>query len=200
MPKSIKRERDVWLLLSGGIDSTTCAAFLLEQGLHVRGMFVDYGQAAATYEAVAARAISEYYNIELTISRWAGFRPKQDGLIPGRNAFLLIAALMELPDDASVLALGVHKGTCYPDCSRSFICAIQNVFDLYTAGRLRISAPFVNWSKQDIWAYARERRVPLAATYSCERGTEPPCGKCLSCLDVEAIRASEASQIEASER
>jgi 7-cyano-7-deazaguanine synthase len=46
-----------------------------------------------------------------------------------------------------------------------------------------LGAPFATWTKQDIIAYCRTRNVPVHLTYSCERGTEPPCGTCLSCKD-----------------
>jgi predicted subunit of tRNA(5-methylaminomethyl-2-thiouridylate) methyltransferase len=49
---------EAWVLLSGGIDSTACAAFYLSQDFQVHAVFVDYGQVAARREADAAKAVA----------------------------------------------------------------------------------------------------------------------------------------------
>jgi len=179
----------VWVLLSGGIDSSACVAFYIEQGFSVHGVFVDYGQAAAQREASAAEAIARHYRIPLARLVWSGLREKNAGLIYGRNAFLLVATLMELPDDTGTLALGVHSGTEYLDCTPVFVRKMQSVLDTYTQGRVQIGTPFLKWTKLDIWTYCKSRGVPVELTYSCERGVDQPCGKCLSCLDLEVLHA-----------
>lgn len=183
------RKGVVTVLLSGGVDSAACAAFYLEQGFLVHGLFVDYGQAAARRESKAARAIAAHYNIPLGLLRWHGQREKREGLILGRNAFLIFGALMELPEDVSVLAIGVHSGTDYLDCSPPFVETAQSLIDAYTGGTLQLGVPFLNWSKSDIRSFCKSRLVPVELTYSCERGVAQPCGTCLSCRDLEALHA-----------
>lgn len=179
----------VRVLLSGGIDSSACVAFYLEQGFSVNGIFVDYGQIAAPREIEAARAIARHYNIPFSRLTWSGLHKKKAGFIRGRNAFLLVAALMELPEDAGILALGIHLGTEYLDCTPPFVRNMQSIFDTYTGGMIQIGAPFLEWTKSDIWMYCKSQGVPLEITYSCERGTDQPCGICLSCRDLEVLRA-----------
>ena len=180
----------VRVLLSGGIDSSACVAFYLEQGFSVNGIFVDYGQIAAPREIEAARAIARHYNIPFSRLTWSGLHKKKAGFIRGRNAFLLIGALMELPEETGILALGIHAGTHYQDCSLPFVRKMQSIFDTYTQGKIQIGAPFLNWEKGDIWVYSKSQGVPMELTYSCERGQDQPCGLCLSCRDLEILYAS----------
>jgi 7-cyano-7-deazaguanine synthase len=176
------------VLLSGGIDSTACVAFYLQQGFSVSAVFVDYGQIAAPQEKKASQAVANHYQIPVAILSWSG-QKKQAGLIIGRNAFLLFAALMEVPVEARIIAAGIHSGTTYYDCSQSFIRRIQFLFDSYTGGIVQVGTPFLKWSKRDVWAYCKTHRVPLELTYSCENGSAQPCGECLSCQDLEILHA-----------
>jgi 7-cyano-7-deazaguanine synthase len=178
------------VLLSGGIDSSTCLAFFLSQGMSAQGIFVDYGQASAKREARAARVIAAHYGVPLIRLAWSGCTEKGGGLIRARNAFLVMGALMELPEQVSQLALGIHAGTPYVDCRPSFLSAIQAVIDQYELGSVRVAAPFVRWTKSDIWQLSKQLKVPTNLTYSCELGLVQPCGRCDSCADVEALIAS----------
>jgi 7-cyano-7-deazaguanine synthase len=180
---------NAWVLLSGGVDSTACVAFYLEQKFCVAGAFVDYSQAAASCELNAAKAVAQYYRIPLRTFTWSGGAKKGDGEVVGRNAFLALALAMELGDMAGIIAAGIHSGTRYYDCSGSFLSSLQGIIDGYTDGRLRIGAPFLDWDKRLIWEYCMSHHVPVELTYSCEKGTLPPCGTCNSCRDLEALRA-----------
>ena len=177
------------VLLSGGIDSTACLQFYLAQKEKVIAIYIDYGQLSACHELKAAGQISQYYEIELKTLKLEGtLTPKKD-YICGRNSFLLIAALMEMPN-VNIIALGIHAGTSNSDCSFLFVERMQSVFDVYTKGTVQLGVPFLGWSKNEIWQYCRQEKVPLKLTYSCEYGKKQPCGKCLSCKDLEALNVS----------
>lgn len=178
------------VLLSGGIDSAACVDFYQRQQFAVQGLHVTYGQPAAKQEFAAASAIANYYRIPLTRINMVGARPKTETEFLGRNSLLLFTALLELDARAAIIVLGVHSGTPYYDCSPNFISAVQVIVDGHCDGRVRVAAPFLDWTKKHIWHYCVEQRVPLELTYSCEQGLEKPCGVCLTCLDLEAIRAS----------
>ncbi len=154
------------------------------------GIFVDYGQIAMPREVRAAEAVAKHYRIPLTKLKWMGVQQKTSGLILGRNAFLLMGALIELPEDQGILSIGIHAGTRYQDCKGLFVRKMQSLFDTYTKGKVQIGAPFLKWTKGDIWQYSKSRGVPLDLTYSCERGENQPCGICLSCQDLERLYAS----------
>lgn len=178
---------EIIVLLSGGLDSATCLDFHLEIGRHSSAFFIDYQQPACEQEFQAALNVARHYGVPLLHTTWRGLSHKSVGAVAGRNAFLLIAALLERPSTATVISLGVHSGTAYSDCSPEFISQMQALFDLYTGGSVQVSAPFIDWTKSDIWAYAVRRGVPIHLTYSCEAGGDRPCGECFSCQDRVAL-------------
>lgn len=180
----------VCVLLSGGLDSAACVEFYLRRAYPVTTIFVDYGQAAARQEESASGAVAAHYKVERLVVRLQAARPKHTGLILGRNAFLLCTALLEFGAEARFVAAGIHSRTSYGDCSEAFVGSMQHVFDAYTEGVTRIVAPFLLWTKRDIWAFCKTNSVPIELTYSCESGGETHCGRCLSCRDLEILRAA----------
>jgi 7-cyano-7-deazaguanine synthase len=171
------------VLLSGGIDSAACAYLLARRGLAVQGLFFDFGQLAAAPEERAATSVAEHLQIPLQRLRLSGPEPYGAGEIPGRNAFFVFASLLHLRGRPGIVALGVHSGTGYYDCSEAFVASIDRLVAEHTDGRVSVIAPFVSWTKQDVYEYFRSTHVPVALTYSCESGTDPPCGLCASCRD-----------------
>jgi 7-cyano-7-deazaguanine synthase len=186
---STSKKRDALVLLSGGIDSTACAEFYLSKRYSVSSLYLDYGQVAAAKEASAAKAISSHYNIPLKIVSCKGLGPWTKGPILGRNAFFLQTALMCFRGESGIIAIGIHSGTAYRDCTDGFVKAMQSTFDLYADGLISIGAPFIRWMKKDIWEYSKKKNVPVHLTYSCELGRKQPCGECLSCKDLEILYA-----------
>jgi 7-cyano-7-deazaguanine synthase len=170
------------VLLSGGIDSSSCA-HLLRQTMTVSCLHVDFGQAAAAAERRASKAITEYLQCELRVLDFPEIGRFGAGEVLGRNAFLVAVSLMTSRIRSGVIALGIHAGTPYFDCSESFYRQIDRLVSEQTDGRFRVLAPFLDWTKKDIFDYFERARLPVAATYSCEAGTEPVCGECSSCLD-----------------
>ncbi|MCA9607404.1 MAG: 7-cyano-7-deazaguanine synthase [Myxococcales bacterium] len=180
--------RSALVLVSGGLDSAaTLALYRREEGA-ITALFVDYGQVAAALERAAAHRVAEHFGVALAEVTCAGLGPYGGGYIRGRNALLLHIALAAAPFEAGHIAIGIHGGTPHVDCSIGFVEEMQRDFDVYCNGTMRVVAPFVGWDKREVLEFGREEGVPLASTYSCQRGTEPPCGHCLSCLDREALR------------
>jgi 7-cyano-7-deazaguanine synthase len=177
------------VLLSGGLDSAACLEFVLSRGIYASALHVDYGQSAAADEQQAATQLAAHYEIDLTVCQWKSSHIKQTGEIVARNAFLLFAATLEKAAETDLLVIGLHSGTPYYDCGEVFISQSQQLLDGYVDGRVRIFAPFLQWTKQDVWQYAKCRSVPISLTYSCETGGTPTCGTCLSCLDRRALDA-----------
>lgn len=158
-------KENVLVLLSGGIDSATCIAYYLSQEYHVSALFVDYGQLGARQEQIAASAIAQHYRIALKLFTLTGSH-SSEGYIPARNSLLLCLALMNFEYKYGLVALGIHSGTSYADCSPKFKHLMQQVFELYEEGRVQIDTPFLNWTKSEIWDYAQLQHVPLHLTYS----------------------------------
>jgi 7-cyano-7-deazaguanine synthase len=181
---------NVLVLLSGGIDSSACISYYISQQFSVSGLFVDYGQAAAAPESKAARAVSRYYDIPLDVIKVVGGKKWEMGCVPGRNAFLLFTALINFKWKNGLVAIGIHSGTNYWDCSDEFVKRMQEIFEAYTTQCICIDAPFLKWNKRNIWDYCIKEKVPVDLTFSCELGLKQPCGQCLSCKDLEKMYES----------
>ena len=177
----------VGVLLSGGIDSCALLWLYLRQAFTVRAFFVNFGQPAARQELKAAQTICDYYKIPLSIFTCKGSVDISEGEILGRNAFLIFSAVLMSQIEAAIISIGIHAGTSYYDCGEEFINTVQRIVDGYSAGRIKIAAPFLGWNKRMIWEMCKKYKLPVHLTYSCELGGTHPCGKCLSCKDREAL-------------
>lgn len=119
--------------------------------------------------------------------------------VPFRNGlFLSSAASIALSRECEVLYYGAHHddwaGSAYPDCSDTFVEAMNRAIQEGSGGQLRIDAPFVHWSKAQIVAKGLKLKVPYELTWSCYEGEKTPCGTCGTCID--RIRAFEANGVE----
>lgn len=179
--------RHATVLMSGGIDSAACAAFLTAQDFRISALFVDYGQAALNQERAAVQSLASALGIkvrELAFKGAASFGP---GELVGRNAFLVFAALFATRGQSNLIALGLHSGTPYYDCSPAFIDTINRAVTEYTDNAVQVIAPFVEWTKRNVYDYFMQAGLPIERTYSCETGGERTCGSCASCLDRKAL-------------
>jgi 7-cyano-7-deazaguanine synthase len=175
------------VLLSGGLDSTACAFTLKQQGFAVSGIFVDFGQPAAAREREASAAMAKALNIELTVRSIGPSYALGDGELPGRNALLISLAVFELGTRPGLVAIGVHAGTRYYDCSVPFIEAMNQLVQEQTDSRVAVTAPFVTWTKAEVYRVFQDSGIDVSETYSCEAGPVP-CGECLSCQDRASLK------------
>lgn len=173
------------ILASGGIDSACLIAMTADD--NPEALFVDYGQGARAPEARAASKIAAVFQTPLHTIR-VSVAASAEGEIHGRNMLLAQLALFELAGGPGRVLMGIHAGTRYRDCSPAFAELVQRSYDFHSDGRVQFAAPFINHAKREIVALARHLRVPLEQTYSCERGSEPPCEECVSCLDRKGLR------------
>ncbi|WP_193181634.1 7-cyano-7-deazaguanine synthase [Nisaea sediminum] len=176
------------VLLSGGVDSTACVHYLIQQGFNVDAIFVDYDQAARELESVSSKKISDYFNINYQKIKLSGLSSSGVGELVGRNALFIFLALFTTRAKSGLLGLGLHAGTSYFDCSPKFLESAGQFVAELTDGQVSLVAPFLNWGKGDVYEYFINAGLPLNITYSCEAGTTPPCGECLSCKDRKELR------------
>ncbi len=194
------------MLLSGGLDSTTLAAWVKEHHPEDRmeAFTFLYGQKHAA-EVEAAKAVADFYGMQHFVIKLPTIHgsaltdadvPLPEGrdldsvtgvapsYVPARN-LLFIAKMASIQDayGPGALWLGVHHDdyTGYPDCRPEFIAAADETVRLGTQYRLRVRAPFVEWSKAAILKWGLERDVPYELTFSCYQGRVPACGVCDTC-------------------
>lgn len=147
------------VLLSGGLDSTTCAYLAKAQGYEVYALSFDYGQRLVR-ELDSARAVAkavgaaEHIVMKFDLTRWGGSALTQADLdvptgrdvaemeesipvtyVPGRNIlFLSFAASYAEAKGAEAIFIGVNAldYSGYPDCRPEFIQAYQEAVRLGT--------------------------------------------------------------------
>ncbi|MGC4000573.1 MAG: 7-cyano-7-deazaguanine synthase QueC [Anaeromyxobacter sp.] len=149
-----KRTRKAVVLLSGGLDSTTCLAVALDQGLEVHALSVDYGQRHKG-ELTRARQLARVMGakahrvVKVDLSAFGG-SALTDGAIavpkgrsakkmaadipvtyvPARNTVLLALALAHAETiGAEDVFVGVNAidYSGYPDCRPAFLRAFEKL-------------------------------------------------------------------------
>ena len=177
----------VTVLLSGGIDSSTCVAYYLNKGWDVGSLWVDYGQPASRQESIAVANICRHYGIIQRIVRLEGMQwkilPSEPAEYLGRNLTLLSLAVNQSSPSSSLIAVGIHAGTPFPDCSRKFISLTSKLLAMVSHDCTYLECPFLDWNKPDIVRYAKQHGVPIGLTYSCTEGAIGHCGVCAKCQE-----------------
>jgi 7-cyano-7-deazaguanine synthase len=198
------------VLLSGGLDSTTCLAIAMNEGYECYGLSFDYGQRHRS-ELHAAASIAE----KMRIARHMVIRIDMSGIggsaltdlslaipeiettgipityVPARNTVFLSYALAwaEVLDAGSIF-IGVNAldYSGYPDCRPEFITAFERMANLATrvgveGGRLTIQTPLMNLNKADIIKTGLALGVDYSLTVSCYQADLDgfACGRCDSC-------------------
>lgn len=108
--------------------------------------------------------------------------------VPFRNGlFLSTAASFALSMECDVIYYGAHSddaaGSAYPDCSEAFNQAMNRAIEEGSGHQVRIEAPFINQTKEDVVRIGLELQVPYHLTWSCYEGGEKPCLVCGTCID-----------------
>lgn len=195
------------VLLSGGLDSTTCMAVAHNEGYLLYPISFDYGQ-RHNRELECARKVVEYYNVDyhkifrinyvggnalvdrkVDVPDYKGGEDVPVTYVPARNIlFLSYAAGYAESIDADAVFIGVsavdYSG--YPDCRPEFIEAFENVLEMGTkrgveGNPIRIKTPLIHLSKAQTIKLAAELGAPLHLTTSCYKGGKKACGVCDSC-------------------
>jgi len=194
--------------LSGGIDSTTVLAYVLQKyGEPVQCVSFTYGSKHNQYENEAARQVASYYKqplMEIDLSAiMASFKSdllKSGGkipeghyadanmsktVVPARNIiFASILAGVAWSNDVPIVALGIHAGdhVIYSDCRPAFFYAMNRAI-LYGTEKVRLKAPFLNVDKGSIINWGLLNEVPYHLTRTCYKDQPVACGLCGSCQE-----------------
>ncbi len=197
------------VLLSGGIDSTTCLYKAIDDfgsERNVGAVSVYYGQRHMK-EIDHAKAICERMGVkhntiktpELPSSMLtnpevaipdASYDELPEGIsptyVPFRNGLLLsyVAGIAQATQ-ASAIYFGAHTedahNWAYPDCTPEFIGAMANAIYIGTYRQVRLVTPLQWIGKADIIRMGTEMGVPYHLTWSCYAGDKLHCGTCPTC-------------------
>ena len=146
------------ILLSGGLDSTTCAAIAKEDGYDLHGLTINYGQ-KHNYELKAAKLVAQNFKfnshaiINIDLASFGGSSlvseeievPKNRNLkikddipstyVPARNTVFLSIALAKAETiNAFDIFIGVNAidYSGYPDCRPEFILQFEKMMNVAT--------------------------------------------------------------------
>lgn len=194
---------DAVVLLSGGLDSSTCLAVATRDCERVAALTIDYGQRHRIELDAARRVVRSYPHVEHIIQSLPLNFPgsaltdanvdvptsASDGVpvtyVPARNIiFLSLAAGWAEALDADRIYIGVsaidYSG--YPDCRPGFIRAMQAALSVGQQHAPEIVAPLLHLSKVETIRLGESLGVDYAATHSCYAPVNgQPCGRCDSC-------------------
>ncbi|MFZ6990387.1 7-cyano-7-deazaguanine synthase [Curtobacterium sp. RRHDQ66] len=199
---SIDSQPNTLLLLSGGLDSSALAALLRPQ----HALYLDYGQRPADTEQRAAERIATEYGIRLHVAT-LGIRDFGSGILhddadavkdapspewwPYRNQFLATAAsALALKIGSEGIALGTVRGDGdrHLDGTEEFY-RLLDALVAYQEGGIRISAPAINYTTEELLVAAGLGANIIAETASCHRSNFP-CGACPGCWKRQRVLAS----------
>src|SRR5574344_190674 len=107
-------------------------------------------------------------------------------VVPFRNGIMLaIACGIAESHDLKYVMIANHAGdhTIYPDCTPSFISAMNSATEAGTYIKVQVLAPYTNISKTDIARHGKALGVDYGETWSCYKGGDKHCGKCGTCVE-----------------
>jgi 7-cyano-7-deazaguanine synthase len=209
--ETILRPRAV-LCLSGGMDSTVCAA-LAARDYDVYALHFSYGQRTEARELAAATEIArltkvkEFLPLKMDLFRRIGGSALTDATIavpdapaaeeaigseipvtyvPFRNAHFLSAAVSwaEVVGAKRVFIGAVEQDSSgYPDCRPAYYDACNALIRQGTKeGDIRVETPLIHLRKSEIVRLGVELGAPFHVSWSCYSGEREACGVCESCV------------------
>ncbi|MAX66917.1 MAG: 7-cyano-7-deazaguanine synthase QueC [Bacteriovoracaceae bacterium] len=198
------------VLVSGGMDSVTCAAIAANKCENLAFLHLQYGQKTAKKERECFERIADYYKIpeknrlivdisflqkiggssltdqQIKISK---FQESNDEIptsyVPFRNAHIISTAVSWAEViQATEIYIGANyeDSPGYPDCRPEYYETFNKLLKIGTKeGLISIKTPIINLQKTDIILKAQELKAPLELSWSCYASEDIACGQCDSC-------------------
>ena len=185
------------LLVSGGLDSTTCLAIAREQDFDLYALTINYGQ-RHDHELNSAKMVVDFYSIQdhsiidIDLRQFGGSAltdqidvPKNRDpsemvdipatYVPARNTvFLSLALAWAETLGSSDIFIGVNAldYSGYPDCRPEYISSFERTANLATkagatGSTFKVHTPLINMTKSDIIKTGIKLGVDYSLTSSC---------------------------------
>jgi 7-cyano-7-deazaguanine synthase len=199
------------ILLSGGLDSTTCLALAKSRQEECYALSLNYGQKHSA-ELSHAKQIAQLFGVKrheiiripveifagsaltsanIGVPDYTGSKDIPVTYVPARNTiFLAIALGWAESVGANRIYIGVSAidYSNYPDCRPEYIAAFQKMADLATKfgienNGIKIETPLIKLSKAETIQLGLSLGVNYQLTVSCYNldAEGNACGKCDSC-------------------
>lgn len=199
------------VLLSGGLDSSTCLAIAKAEGFECHALSFDYGQRhkaelECARKIASSIGVARHHVIGFNLREWGGSALTSDSIavpdsgtthgipptyVPARNTiFLSFAASLAEAVGARDVFIGVNSMdySGYPDCRPQFIEAFERCATLGTKAvdegwSFKIRTPLQHMRKTEIIREGIKLGVDYSLTHSCYNPSPDglPCHKCDSC-------------------
>lgn len=209
--KNDESARRALVICSAGLDSTTAAKVMIDDGYDVALLHIKYGQRAAKREEESVKRIAKFLGTELIIVDTDLFKKaighsrltetfdeietgKQGEIgaefahewVPARNLiFIAIATGVAEAHGFGTIALGnnLEEAGAYPDNEMMFVNKLREVLPYATnlQKKVTLQMPVGNLMKHEVVKLGIDIGAPLQLTWSCYEGGEAHCGKCGPC-------------------
>lgn len=201
----MQQNKEIVLLLSGGIDSTVLLYWLVEKGYTIFPLIINYGQ--ITYESeyrhsidiLKELSIDNLFHVDIPelskVGRGTliGEYPQSltsysewyiTEFFPNRNLILLtVATSYAYMLNTTNVAIGL-VGKSYKDTSLDFLNSFINCLEISLMS-VNVIAPFADKDREQVIMEAVRLDVPLKKTFSCNALSNRHCQLCSSCLERE---------------
>ena len=185
------------ILLSGGLDSTTCLALAKKESFELFALTINYGQ-RHDFELKASKMIANLYNVkkhsilDINLAKFGGSALTDDievpknrsenemsnipvTYVPARNTVFLSLALAWAESlKAYNIFIGVNSldYSGYPDCRPEFIKSFEKTANLATkigveGEKISIHTPLINLTKGEIIQLGLSLGVNYGLTSTC---------------------------------
>ena len=185
------------VLLSWGLDSTTCIAIAKNAGFRIAALTINYGQ-RHKFELDAAKQIIDHYQInnhsivDIDLSQFGGSALTDDieipkdrsdkdmtdipvTYVPARNTvFLSLALAWAETLQAFDIFIGVNAldYSGYPDCRPEYITSFERTANLATregvsGNNFKIHTPLINMTKSEIINTGLKLGIDYGMTSTC---------------------------------
>ena len=105
--------------------------------------------------------------------------------VPARNmVFTSIAVSYAESIGAEKIIVGwdAEEASTFPDNSKEFLKAFNELIDVGSPEKIRIEAPAINLNNEEIVELGMKVGAPIELSYSCYKGDSKHCGVCESCM------------------